>query len=255
VREGTAGLANGLFDDIGIREVEEERHQIREAFVERGDVDVGRVEKRRPQPVEQRMRRLVDDDVVAEGGADQAALERETGRLVAGAEIAERQVAGLSAVAGVAAVEPERPHDEPQRAIGRRRCRPRDVPAERTSEGAIREAADGVHHLHVEASVGGRRRQAARQEKMRIVEVERLGLKLGRRALAVHGEERADGPWLELLVGHLYGRDAAEAIRHRRIQCVNAKRPDQRGSRIALIRPHSSLESYAVAHLVRLHHA
>ena len=91
-----------------------------------------------------------------------------------GAEVAEREVAGFAAVAGVGAAEAERPHDEPQRPIGRRRRRPRDVPPEGAPERRVGEAADGVHHLQVEAAVGRRRRQAAREEQVRIVEVERL---------------------------------------------------------------------------------
>ena len=67
-------VANRLLDDVRVGEVQEQRDQIGEAFVKRRHVDVGRIEKRRPQPVEQRMRRLVGDDVVAERGADEAAL-------------------------------------------------------------------------------------------------------------------------------------------------------------------------------------
>ena len=72
-----AGLANRLLDDLGVGEVEEERDEIGEPFVERRHVDVGRIEERRAQPVEQRVRRLVRDDVVAERRADEAALQRE----------------------------------------------------------------------------------------------------------------------------------------------------------------------------------
>ena len=172
--------------------------------------------------------------------------------LLAGAEVAERQVAGLAAVAGVGALEAERPHHEAQRTIGRRRRRPRDVPPERAPERRVGEAADGVDHLQVEAAVGRRRRQPARQQQVRIVEVERLGHELLGRAGAVHREERSDRARLELLVGHLHGRDAAHAIRHRRIERVDPQRPHERRARVALIRPNVGLKAHAIADVVRL---
>ncbi len=93
VRDGAAGLANRLLDDVRIGEVQEERDEIREALVERWNVDVGRIEERRAQAVEQRVRRFVRDDVVAERRADEAALQREARGFLVGAEVAERQVA------------------------------------------------------------------------------------------------------------------------------------------------------------------
>ena len=173
-------LPNGLLDDVGVAEVEEQRDQVGKTLVERGHVDVGRIEKRRAQAIEQRMRCLVSDDVVAERRADETALQREPRRLLVRAEVAEREVAGFAAVAGVGAAEAERPHDEPQwTAIGRRRRRPRDVPPEGAPECRVGKAADGVHHLQVEAAVGRRGRQAAREEQVRIVEVERFCARTG----------------------------------------------------------------------------
>ena len=240
-----------------VGEVEKERDQIGEALVERGHVDVGRIEKRRPQSVEQRVRRLVRDDVVAERGADQAALEREAGRFLSGAEVAERQVAGFTAVAGVDASEAERPHDEAQRPVGGSHRRPRDVPAERASECGVREAADGIHHLHVETAVGRCRREPAREEEMWIVEIERLGpiqRELLWSALTVDREERPDRTRLQLLVRHEHRGDAAQAVGHRRVERVDPQRPDERRARVALIRPDGGLKAYAVAHVVRLDH-
>ena len=220
--------------------------------MERRHVDVGRVEKRRPQAIEQRMRRLVGDDVVAEGGADQPAFEREAGRLLSGAEVAERQVAGLAAVAGIGAAEAERPDDEPQRPIRGRGRGPRDVPAERPPERTVREAADGIDHLHVEPAVGRSRRQAAREEQVRIVEVERLGAKLLGCAQTVDREERPDRARLQLLVRHHHRGDAAHAVGYRRVEGVDPQRPDERSARVALIGPEPGLKAYAVADVVRL---
>ena len=118
-------LADRLLDDLRVGEVQEERDEIREAFVKRRHVDVGRIEERRSQAVEQRVRRFVRDDVVAERRADQAAAQREAGGLLVGAEVAERQVAGFAAVAGVAPDETERPDDQPQRSVVRARWWPR----------------------------------------------------------------------------------------------------------------------------------
>ena len=158
-----ARLPNRLLDDVGVGEVEKERDEIRETLVKRGHIDVGRIEKRGPKSIEQRVRRLVRDDVVTEGGADQAAFQSEAGRLLSGAEVTERQVAGFAAVAGVGASEAERPHDEAQRPVSGSRRRPRDIPAERASERGVRQTADGIHHLHVETAVRRCRREAARR--------------------------------------------------------------------------------------------
>ena len=71
-----ARFPDAALDDVGVGEVEEQRDEIGERLVERRHVHVGRIHERRAQPVEQRVRRLVRDDVVAERGADQAVAER-----------------------------------------------------------------------------------------------------------------------------------------------------------------------------------
>ena len=70
-------------DDVGIGEVQEQRDQIGEALMKRRHVDVGRFHERRAQAVEQRMRRFVRDDVMAQGRADESACHRESGGLAA----------------------------------------------------------------------------------------------------------------------------------------------------------------------------
>ena len=168
-----AGAADRLLDDVRVREVEEQRHEIGEPFVERRHVDVGRDEKHRPQAVEQRVRGLVHDDVVAQGRADQTLPHHESGRVGTGVEIAERQIAALAAVAGIAAAKAERPDDQPQRTVGGHGGRPGDVAAERAPEGRVGQAADGIDHLQMKVAVQRRRREAARQQQVGIVEIER----------------------------------------------------------------------------------
>ena len=148
VGDGAPGFANRLLDDVGVGEMEEERDQIGEALVERGHVDVGRIEKGRPQAVEQRMRRLVSDDVVAERGADQTAFQREARRLLVRRGNSRTRGHRLRGCSQHWCLEAERPHDEPQRPVGGRGRRPRDVAAESASERRVGEAADGIHHLH-----------------------------------------------------------------------------------------------------------
>src|SRR5262245_5282413 len=113
--------------------MKEQGNQVGEALVERGHVDVGRFHERGAQGVEQRMRGLVRDDVVAEGRGDQAALDGKAGGPAAGPEVAERQVAGLAAVPGVRPAD-EGPYFQPERPFRAGRDGPRDLTAKRTLE-------------------------------------------------------------------------------------------------------------------------
>jgi hypothetical protein len=152
--------------------MQEERDQIGEALVKGGNIHVGGDLKERSQPVEQRVRRLVHDDVVTERCTDQPLSHHETGRVVSRREIAEREIAGFAAVSRIRAAEAEWANREPQRPALGRRGRPGDIASERLPEGRVGEAADGVDHLHVEVTVNRGRRQPAREQQRRIVEVE-----------------------------------------------------------------------------------
>jgi hypothetical protein len=59
------------------------------------------------------------------------------------------------------------------------------------------------------------------------------------------------GPRFEFFVGHLDHRHAAEPVRHRRIERVDAQRPIQRCARIADRRYHARLQRHAIADLER----
>ena len=84
-RDGAARFADRLFHDARIAEVEEERHDVREALVEGQYVGVGGHRERRAQAVEDRVRRLVRDHVVRQRREDAVPRHREAGGLVAGA--------------------------------------------------------------------------------------------------------------------------------------------------------------------------
>ena len=171
-------------------------------------------------------------------------LQREARRLVAGAEVTERQIAGLAAVAGVGCRE--------SRTAGRssatdrrgRGGRPGDVPPERAPERGVGQAADRVDHLQVEATVGRRRRRA----RSRAGGAGRRG-RAPRRAASsgapttVHRKERADRARLQLLVGDVRRRHAAHAVRYRRIERVDAQRTNERRARVALVRAHRRLKT------------
>ena len=61
-----ARASNRLLDDVHVGEVEKQRDEIGKPFVEGRHVHIGRQEKHRPQAIEQRVRRLVHDDVMAD---------------------------------------------------------------------------------------------------------------------------------------------------------------------------------------------
>ncbi len=244
-------LANRPFHHVGVREVKEQRHEVGESFVEGGHVHVRRHEKRLTQPVEERVRRFVRDDVVAERRADQPLLHGEARGIRAGVEVAEREVAALAAVARVSATKAEWPHDQPMRPAPGRGRRPADVAAERSLERRIGQAADGVHHLQMNLTVRWRRCEAAREQQQRVVEVERSARERRRDAVAPDIEERADRPFRELLVRHVHRREAAKAIGDRRVQREYPQRPDEWLARIAPVRPHGCLPGHAVADFER----
>ena len=172
-RDRTSRIADCLLDHLGVGEVQEQRHQIGQRFVKRRHVHVRGVQERRSQPVEERVRDLVGDDVVAERGADQAVAHDETGRIAGRVEVAERDVTGVAVVTGVAPAEPERPEDEPQRAVLARGHGPADVASQRAPESRVGQRADRIDHLQVEPAVRRRRRQSFGNQQVRVVEIQR----------------------------------------------------------------------------------
>jgi hypothetical protein len=252
-RKSRAQLADAALDDFRVREVQEQCDEIGERLVERRHVHVGRVGKRRPQTVEQRMRGLVRDDVVTERGGDQPFAQREARRMLAGREVTERKIPGFAAVPRVGPFESERPDHQSKRTIVHRRCRPRDLSSESFPEGGVRQAADRVDHLEMEESVRWRRRESAGEQQVGIVEVERFGSERRRRTIADDLEERSNRSRFEFLVGDVDRRHAADSIRDRRVERVDAQRPEERRLGVALIRLDQRLPRNAIAHLVRRH--
>ena len=86
---------------LGKREVLEHRHDVGEGLVERQDVDVARLLIAPMQSVEQRMRRLVRDDVVRQTGEHHAAERLVVGLGAHLGKIAEQQRDLLGTVIGV----------------------------------------------------------------------------------------------------------------------------------------------------------
>jgi hypothetical protein len=204
--------------------MQQERHQIGERFVKRGDVHIGRMQERRSQPVEQGVRDLVSDDVVAERRADQAIADDEARRVARGVEVAERHVPGFAVVAGVAPAEAEGPQDQPQRSVFCRRDGPSDVATESPSKGRVGQAADRVHHLEVKSAVRRRGWQPSADQQVRIVEVQHgRGERLGD-LVDPHVEERSDRPRHQRLVGNLHRRNAAAPIGDGGIERVDPQR-------------------------------
>ena len=96
--EATAGLSDRVEQRFLVREVQEQRRQIGERLVEREHVGVRWLGEEGPDPVDDRVRDLVRDDVVRQASEDALA-----GQVVAligirSPEIAEQDAVGLAAV-------------------------------------------------------------------------------------------------------------------------------------------------------------
>ena len=215
-------------------------------------VGLNRLVELRPQPVEQRVRRLVRDDVVRQRREHQTTWYRVASRLLAGAKVSERQAVVVAIVVGVLFRERERPDAQAQgvAAPGRQAASPGDVAPECAAERRIGQAADGVDHLKVELTVVRRGRQSILQQQVGMIEIQRLGFERRRRARGVDFEQRACRPRIEILVRHVDRRHAAGAPRDRRIEREDPQRPRVRCTRDPMVGPRRRLQLYARADLV-----
>ena len=91
----TARVTQPLLDDVGKAEMLQQRDDVRESLVESEDVRIHRRRKLGSQRVEQRVRRLVRDDVVRQRREHQPARNRMARRIRLGVEPAERQARPL----------------------------------------------------------------------------------------------------------------------------------------------------------------
>src|SRR5258706_6399413 len=83
-----------------MREMLKHRHQVGEAFMKTEHVRAGRNREVRAEPVEQRMREFVRDDVVRKA-REYPALRRIASRALRGFEIAERKATVVLVIKGV----------------------------------------------------------------------------------------------------------------------------------------------------------
>ena len=157
------------------------------------------------------MRHLVRDDVVREAGEHPAPRQVAPGRARRRLVVAEAQLPALLVVEGVLPDEGVRPQHEPAAVPAARVGRveaPREVAAQRAAELGHHARADGVDHLLVEPRVGRRRVASAAEQDVRMVEIDGGQALAGRPVLVVDGQQRADRPRLERLVGHVDDRHA-----------------------------------------------
>ena len=130
------------------REVLEQRDNVGESFVERRHVDIGPLGIAGMQPVEQRVRRLVRDDVVRDDAEDDRAAH-DRAAAVGGREIAEQQGDLLRIVVGVrlpqrVRIDSQRPHVAVVRhglallRAGRRRAQSALRPSARSKRSIVR---------------------------------------------------------------------------------------------------------------------
>ena len=171
------------------------------------------------------MRRLVRNDVVRERGEHETARNRVAGGFALRVKPSEREPALVAIVVRVALEHAERTHVKPRPlfAFGRR-AGPREIAAERAPECGVGEHADGIHHLQMKLSVRRRRRETAREQQRRLIEIERIRGQRLRDLATLDVEQPALGTRLELFVWNVDRGHAAEAIGDRRIEREDAER-------------------------------
>src|SRR5262245_27392967 len=151
-------------DDVRVGEMEEQRDDVSESFVKRGHIDVGGIQKGRTQSVEKRMARFMCDHVVTQRCANNSVAKSETGAFVASGEVAKGDITSFTAVTSICRAHAKRPEHQTKRFVLRGRFYgPCNVVPEGMPESSVGEAANCVHHLRMELSIGRRRNQATRE--------------------------------------------------------------------------------------------
>ena len=216
-----AGRGNLVLEDLGEREVLEQRDDVGKRLVEGADVGVGRREIAAVHAVEQRVRRLVRDDVVREAGEHHAARNVLGCFGLGGAEVAEQQRNLVRRVVGVRLAQRVRidaeAADEHRIVLAAPARRRRTVPpqaaaAERAFEVVDGQAGHGVDHLLVELRRAFTRRQPVLRQQAGIVEVHRLVEAAAGRVDVDHLQVLTDRAGRKGLPRHLEG----ELADHRR---------------------------------------
>ena len=189
----------------GNDEVLEQGHDVRERLVEREGVRPGRLHEVRPDAVEHRVGRLVDDDVVREAGEHDLAGQVPSRTVVRGREVPEQQRPLAPVVVGVGLGHRMGKDAQPvaeRRAAPTARPLPADRPPERRLEPLDRGAHHAVDHLLVESRVEVARFEAAPEQHVERVEVGGAVVAVVRRVVVDDRDLAADRPRLQRLERH-----------------------------------------------------
>jgi hypothetical protein len=230
--EIAARLRDLIAQDLGEAEVLEEGDDVGERLVEGERVAVRRQEILRQRRVEQRVRRLVRDDVVREAGEHEPARQLRAGRGAHRGEVAEQERVLARAVVRVRSAEGVRVDAEPvdelvpvadlARAIA---MRPEHAPSERELEVAHRRHGDGVDELLVELRVSLVGIEPVGADV--VLEVHRIVVRLARRIVVDDLDVLADRADAELLPRHAEGdlvhRRGLELLRESGIERIAAQ--------------------------------
>ena len=235
----------------------EQRNDVGECLVERRHIRIGRFLETPVQPVEQRMRHFVGDDVAGQAGEDRRAWRRGVAITAVCREIAEQQRLLVRAVIGVVGSQRVRIDAQARHFIGLEPLvaapdgvfavvgRPQRAAAERPLEMADRGHGDGINHLLVKLRIALRRRQTTLGEKGLVVQVDRV-IDPVRGRIDIHDFEifanrtrpqRLGGSGL-VIPGNrqrrLMHRNGIEALGHRRIERIDTQLASGRRRRTRL---------------------
>ena len=186
--QAPGGGVQPVLDQFAKREALEQRHDVGEALMERRHVGVGVLDVARMNRVENRVRRLVGDDVRAQAGEDEPARIVGALELIGGGEVAEQEGDLVGIVIGVGVAQRVRMDAEPldvvvaplPGAAVRRRRRPHQArpphhpPSQRAFEVADRLHRHGVDELLVKLRVAFAGRQALLRGDLLARQVHRL---------------------------------------------------------------------------------
>jgi hypothetical protein len=221
----------------------EERGEVGEALVERRDVDVGLLEKAAADAIDDRVRGLVNHDVVREAGEDRLAGDVAPRIFVVRAEIAEEDSVRVGAVKGVRRAEGMGKEVERRDVAGAPASgatglalhpAPVDVPPQRGLEVLDGLGGHRIDHLLVKARIRLGRWQAAAHEDARVVEIDWLVVRPGRpvviddRDVVRRGVRPDGGTRCEVPAPHFDGHLVSEKPAAARIEGIRAKGPGRR---------------------------
>ena len=99
--EAAGGGGEAVFHQLLEREALQQRDDVREAFVKRGDIWIGVVEVAKVDRIENGVGRFVGDDVRTQAREDEAARVVRPLELIGGREVAEQQGSLVRVIVGV----------------------------------------------------------------------------------------------------------------------------------------------------------